>query len=140
MPRVILNIAQAEASDEEVSDPLEFEIEGQVYTCQEELAEFALLDLAAKAMSEDVMEAGAAFMTFLEGLLIPEDWQRFKKQAIKEKWKSEQMLPLVQQAVEFMVGVPTSPLSGSAAGPLPTGTPSRDVSPSEGGAPVPASV
>lgn len=127
MPKVVLDLAQAER--EEVNpDPLVFEIDGQDYTCQDELAEFALMDLAQKADSQDAMEAGAAFMNFLQTILIPEDWDRFRQNAIKNKWTTLQMLPLVQQAVEAMVGVPTLPPSESPSGQPPTGTPSRVVS------------
>lgn len=138
MPKIHVEVAKREAAVN--PDPLIVEIEGNEYTCQNELPEFAMLDLAAKATNgtEDVVEAGAAFMSFLESVFTPDSWNRFRRDANKNLWQMATMLPMIQDIVQYMVGHPTSPLSDSPNGESPTSIPSTDNSSSEGGVTPPA--
>lgn len=131
MPRVQIEVAKRERAHAN-EDPLEFEVNGEVYLCQDDMSEFVLLDLMAMDDSEDPQETGVAFMGFLADVIVPADLARFKRQARAEKWDVDQMLPMVQAAVEYYAARPTVPLSSSDTGGPKTSTPSKVVDLSTG--------
>jgi len=130
MPRVQLTIARRERAENR--DPLVFEINGEDFTCQAEMSEFVLMELASAGTSSgSSMEASTAFITFIRDVLEPESYSRFRALAIAEKWTVEDMLPFVQEAVEQISARPTISPSDSPDGPSTTSTPSKENSSSE---------
>lgn len=127
MPKIQITIARHERATN--PDPLVFEINGEDFTCQEEMSEFVLMELAAAgAKTADEAEAGAAFINFLTDVLEPESYERFRVRAIESKWTAEEMLPFVRAAVEQIGARPTMPPSTSQDGEPTTGTQSRVIS------------
>lgn len=143
MARVTVDIAAAESKG--TADPLVLVIprklaDGKIvedeFTCRSEMSEFALIDLAAHGAMSDLDELGGmellavmqSFMEFLGEMMEPESWRRFRLRAKKERWKVEDLAPLMATIVESFVGVPTPPASDSQAMPTKSGSPSKVVS------------
>lgn len=125
MPRVQLEIAKREKAKN--TDPLEFEINGEVFRCQDDMSEFVLLEMAAIDDSNDAQVTGAAFMGLLTDVIVPEDLPAFKALYRREKWDVDQLFPFVQAAVEYYAARPFVPPLSSDTGGQPTTIPSKVV-------------
>jgi hypothetical protein len=124
MPVRQITIAKREQAA--TPDPLILEINGEQFLCQSTISDFVIMELAAMGATQgqdaDIMDTSSAFMGFLADIFVPEDLQRFKSLARREKWSVEDLLPLVQEAVEWYTARPTGPLSS-----LPGGEPTTTI-------------
>lgn len=110
---------EIEARDGSVSEP---------FTLEPDLAAMPLLDLASMGEQRpdaNQMEAVIAFRNFLRAIIVPGDVARFEQTVRDFRLSFDDLLPIVQWAVEQMVGRPTQQPSPSPEPRLSNGATSR---------------
>ena len=80
MARVEIKAAEAEQTGE----PIVIVFHGQDFTCAAGVNEFALMRMAG-AEADGEMAVMGAFYRFLQTILIPDDWDRFRKVCMAER-------------------------------------------------------
>lgn len=129
MPRIQIQTARREADTTEI-DPLVVGFLDEDFTCRNKINQFVFMEMVTTEIgdgtspSEIVMVANA-FMTFLQDIIIPEDWDRFRKVCRANSVGTDDLQPLIQGIVEYYGAHPTQRPSDSSDGPPITGSSSR---------------
>lgn len=134
---MLIQIKAAAREADPNAEPLQVEFYGEVFTCERDINQFALMEMAG-AEADGEMAIMSAFYRFLQSIFIPDDWDRFRKMANTHRLGLEQLQPLIEGIAEAMVARPTEQPSALPAGLPPTGPKSRVVSLSPGSAPLTA--
>lgn len=124
MPRIQIQVARREA-DPDNADPLVVGFLGGDFTCRSSMNQWTMLEMLA-ADADDLGEVMSAFMAFLREVIVPDDWDRFRKHCRAQRVGVEDLQPLVQQIAEFYAATPGLPSSASSVGSSTTGNGSRD--------------
>lgn len=105
-------MARREAEQKD-ADPLVVEFCGEDFTCRSAMNHWVFLEMMA-ANHEEQGEVAAAYMAFLEEMIVPEDWQRFRKACRSNRVSASDLQPLTTAVSEFYAGNPTQPSSASS--------------------------
>lgn len=116
-------MARREAEQKD-ADPLVVGFLGEDFTCRASMNQWAMLEMMASD-ADDLGQVVSAFMAFLRDIIIPDDWDRFRKVCRANRVGMEELQPLVQGIAEFYSAHPTQPSTGFSDGPSPTGSLSR---------------
>jgi hypothetical protein len=113
----------AAAKAETNAEPVTFDWHGTRIRCRTSMPALPLLELASTGADmrasddEDLMTIAASFYRFLQSVIDPEDWPKFRQSCADNGDGADQLMPLVSQLGEAIIGRPTERPSGSVAGP-----------------------
>lgn len=117
----------AAAKAETTAEAITFDWHGTKIRCRAEMPALPLLELAATgeemqntAVEDDFLLVGAAFYRFLECVIDPADWPKFRRASMANGDGPDQLLPLVEKLGAAISGRPTERRSASPSGPPPT--------------------
>lgn len=138
-PPVVFNTGeQAEAEAREIQAMSEGVVHGDTVEClgghyrvAERIGLMPLLKFAHTAsldVDSNDMEGLVAIYDMLRDCLHEDDWPRFERDMTIKKAEADDMMPVVQQAIEIINARPTQPRSVSSTGPQPTGLSSTGTS------------
>lgn len=133
--------AAAEGVGEIIGGDQKITFMGEEYRLAESIGLMPLLKFAnasARGIDSNDMAGLAALYAMIRDCIADDEWSRFEYDAIDKKAEGDDLMPVVQQAIEAISARPTSPPNGSSAGRLPTSPNSRGSSPSPGTAPLQA--
>lgn len=128
--------AQYEAAAREAADkPATFGLCGQRFETKVDVDGLVIMELAKagadqESADEDDTSAGmatlAAFYEFLEGVLPPGEWKRFRRTVRRHGVDLDQVITIARDLMPLLFGFPHTPSSVSAASPDGTGRTSTD--------------
>ncbi|MUN41401.1 hypothetical protein [Actinomadura litoris] len=139
VPPVMFNAGEdAEAQAHQIQAMSEGVVHGDTVEClgghyrvADKVGLMPLLKFAHTA-SMDVdandMEGLVAIYDMLRDCLHEDDWKRFERDMTVKKAEADEMMTVVQQAIEVINARPTRQPSGSSSGPPTTGAPSTATS------------
>lgn len=119
MPRIQIETARREAEQE--ADPLVVGFLGEDFTCRNQINQFILIEMITTEVGEgtsndEMVMVANAFMTFLQDIIVPDDWDRFRKACRTNHAGIEELQALVQGVVTYYGATPTQPSSDSSDG------------------------
>ena len=112
-------LTRVQAAVEGVPAPGKVELQGAWFRIAAKVGLMPLMKFAHAADSDiDTSDLGAlsAVYDMLRDCIDPADWAAFERHAIDVKAGADELLPVVQQAIEILAARPTPPPSGSPDG------------------------
>jgi hypothetical protein len=108
-----------------------FEFMGKTFRLADKVGLMPLMRFAHMASSgmdtdQDFMTAMAAIYDMIKDVIHEDEWAAFQQHATDTKANEDQLLGVVQQAVEIMTARPTEPGSDSSPSARPSTPPSTD--------------
>ena len=130
-----MSIQYEAAAREAEGKPVTFGLGGAKFSTKrpDEIDGFVLMELSKMGAVEDDdddersgMEVLAAFYEFLDGVMLPSEFRRFRKVCRRHNVPLDVIITIAKDIMPLLFGRPTTPSSSSAASPTANGLSSTD--------------